>query len=93
MYKVVGLESTGPLSSDTGGPAEEVLPAGQRQMTGDALTKLPLPQREVVVLHLQGGMKFREIAEVQGVSINTVQSRYLYGLEQLRSLLNVELTE
>jgi DNA-directed RNA polymerase specialized sigma24 family protein len=33
-------------------------------------------------------MKFREIAESQNVLLNTVLSRYRYGLEQLRSQLN-----
>ena len=37
-----------------------------------------------------GKMKFREIAKSQHASINTVQSRYRYGLEKLRSLLNGE---
>jgi DNA-directed RNA polymerase specialized sigma24 family protein len=35
-------------------------------------------------------MKFRAIAKSQNVSINTVQSRYRYGLDKLRSLLNSE---
>ncbi len=56
----------------------------------DALALLPYEQREVVVLHLKGDLTFREIAAVQGGSINTVQSRYRYGIEKLRSLLNGE---
>jgi len=52
-----------------------------------ALEKLPLEQREVIVLHLQGDMTFRQIAVILGVSINTVQSRYRYGMEKLRQLL------
>jgi len=92
MYKVVGLESTGPLGSDAGGPAEKGLPGEQNRIINDALSKLPLQQREVVVLYLRGPMKFRQIAGMQGVSINTVKDRYLYGLEKLRSLLTGELT-
>ena len=52
-----------------------------------ALEKLPLEQREVIVLHLQGDMKFRQIATMLDMSINTVQSRYRYGIEKLRQLL------
>lgn len=55
-----------------------------------AMAQLPYDQREVIILHLQGGMRFRAIADAQGVSINTIQSRYRYGLDKLRSLLNVE---
>lgn len=35
-------------------------------------------------------MKFREIAAMQATSINTIKSRYRYGLEKLRSILNSE---
>ncbi len=54
----------------------------------NALSQLPYEQREVIVLHLYGGIKFRDIARMQQTSINTVQSRYRYGLDKLRSLLN-----
>ncbi len=56
----------------------------------DALATLPYEQREVLVLHLKGDLTFREIANVQGASINTVQSRYRYGIDKLRSMLNGE---
>jgi len=38
-------------------------------------------------------MKFRDIAKLQQVSINTVQGRYRYGLNRLRSTLNGEAEE
>jgi len=52
-----------------------------------ALSRIPYEQREAVVLHLKGGMKFREIARLQGVSLSTTHGRYRYGLDKLRSLL------
>jgi RNA polymerase sigma factor (sigma-70 family) len=55
-----------------------------------ALIELPYEQRETLVLHLHGEMRFRQIAGIQNVSIKTVQSRYRYGLEKLRSALNGE---
>lgn len=48
-----------------------------------ALAELPEEQREAVVLHLQGGMRFREIAAATGTSINTIHSRYRYALAKL----------
>ncbi len=63
-----------------------------RQMAG-ALALLPGEQREAITLHLQGGMKFREIAEFQHVPLKTALSRYRGGLQKLRSLLNGEVTE
>jgi RNA polymerase sigma-70 factor (ECF subfamily) len=55
---------------------------------GGALAELPYEQREVVVLRLCSGMRFRAIAQMQGVSTNTVQGRYRYGLDRLKTLLN-----
>lgn len=52
-----------------------------------ALAELPVEQREVITLHLHAEMTFREIALQLGHSINTVQSRYRYGIEKLRTLL------
>jgi RNA polymerase sigma-70 factor (ECF subfamily) len=54
----------------------------------EAMAQLPYEQREAVVLHLHGEMKFREIAKLQAASINTIQSRYRYGLDALRSILD-----
>ena len=55
-----------------------------------AMSHLPYEQREVVVLHLQGNLKFTQIAEMRSTSVNTIRSRYRYGLEKLRSVLNGE---
>jgi RNA polymerase sigma-70 factor (ECF subfamily) len=56
----------------------------------DALGELPYEQREVITLHIHGNLRFRQIAELQNVSTKTVQSRYRYGLDKLRSTLNGE---
>ena len=52
-----------------------------------ALERLPRDQRDVVTLHLLAELSFKEIASLQRQSINTVQSRYRYGLDKLRSFL------
>lgn len=56
-----------------------------------AMADLPDEQREAVVLHVQSKMRFRDIARLRGISINTALSRYRYGLEKLRSSLNGEM--
>jgi RNA polymerase sigma-70 factor (ECF subfamily) len=53
----------------------------------NTLTQLPYAQREVFVLHVQAGIKFKEIAKLQDVSIKTVLSRYRYGIKKLQALL------
>lgn len=56
----------------------------------EALARLPDDQRLTITLHVRGGLRFREIARLEDVSINTVQSRYRYGLAKLRRLLDGE---
>jgi RNA polymerase sigma-70 factor, ECF subfamily len=55
-----------------------------------AMTELPYQQKEVIMLHLHGNLKFKQIAKMRNVSIKTVQSQYRYGLEKLRSMMNGE---
>jgi RNA polymerase sigma-70 factor (ECF subfamily) len=81
------LGEAGRAVSSTKRPEQWIISNEQLARVNDALAELPYEQREVVILHVQGGMKFRAIAESQGVSINTVQSRYRYGLDKLRSIL------
>ncbi|MCX6560169.1 MAG: RNA polymerase sigma factor [Candidatus Aminicenantes bacterium] len=52
-----------------------------------AMDALPEAQRYVIILHLLEGLRFRAIAESQGESLHTVQSRYRYGMHKLRSFL------
>ncbi|MHC4584974.1 MAG: sigma factor-like helix-turn-helix DNA-binding protein, partial [Planctomycetota bacterium] len=49
---------------------------------------LPYDQREVILLHHQAAMTFRAIAESLGISNNTVKSRYRYGFDKLRLILD-----
>jgi RNA polymerase sigma-70 factor (ECF subfamily) len=58
-----------------------------------SLATLPDEQREVVVLRITAGLKFKEIARIQQTTIPTVQGRYRYGIDKLRSLLNGELNQ
>jgi len=64
----------------------------QMHQIGQALGQLPREQREVVTLRFHAGLGFRQIARIQNASINTVQGRFRYGMEKLRSLLNGEVT-
>jgi RNA polymerase sigma-70 factor (ECF subfamily) len=71
-------------------PATELIDGEDTARVFQALAELPYEQRETFVLHVQGEMKFREIARMVDVSIGTVQSRYRYAIEKLRSLLAKE---
>ena len=63
----------------------------ESQQVDSALAELPYQQREVITLHLHSGLKFKEIASFQKVSVNTIQSRYRYGLDKMRSVLGGEI--
>ena len=63
----------------------------QKQQLAEALAALPYEQREVILLRHYSELKFKQIAALHDVSINTIQGRYRYGLDKLRSLLNGEL--
>jgi RNA polymerase sigma-70 factor, ECF subfamily len=52
-----------------------------------ALEKLPQAQRETFVLHVDGELSYREVAEVLGVSIGTVMSRLFYARQRLKDFL------
>ena len=52
-----------------------------------ALKRLPQPQREVIVMKIYRQKTFLEISQLLGLSQNTVASRYRYGMEKLRILL------
>jgi len=58
-----------------------------RQVLNRALLALPDEQAEVVVLRTWHDLEFAAIARIQWTSINTVLSRYQYGLAKLRKEL------
>jgi RNA polymerase sigma-70 factor (ECF subfamily) len=88
--RTVNLDETEPSTKDSDVPESWIIRNEELDKLNYALAQLPYDQREAVILHVQGQMKFRAIAKSLNVSINTVQSRYRYGLEKLRSLLNSE---
>jgi len=89
-HHMVELDKVGQIISDSDGPVQSAIFDEQLQLLADALFELPLEQRETIVLHLNGGMKFKEIAQMQHIPINTVQGRYRYGLNKLRTILSGE---
>jgi RNA polymerase sigma factor (sigma-70 family) len=83
----VELEEAGQIAVDSDGPMRTVEFGEQAKRLTDALALLPIEQRETIVLHLNGGMKFKEISRLQKIPLSTVQGRYRYGLDKLRTIL------
>jgi len=59
------------------------------QAATDALDSLPAIEREVITLHLWGGLTFLEIGDVLDCSDSTAHRWYLAGLARLRERLHV----
>ena len=93
QVQTIGLDETDSIYSDSNEPESVAVCNKELQQLCVAMERLPSEQREVVLLHTKGEMKFRQIALLQNVSIKTVQSRYRYGLDKLRSFLNGEMEE
>lgn len=82
------LDGTEDICSPAQGPDDSIICSEESLRLNQALAQLPDEQRQVIVLHLKGELKFREIASLHDISVNTVQGRYRYGLNKLRTLLN-----
>ena len=68
-------------------PDEAAIRSEFQGHVAEALLSLSQDERESVVQHLYCDLTFREIAQLRGVSINTVSSWYYRGLNRLRGLL------
>jgi len=90
--KTVSFDEVEPVSNHKR-PDQWIIHDQQLQRLTSAMARLPYEQREAVVLRLQADRKFKEIAQLQQSSVKTVMSRYRYGLEKLRSILNTEVTK
>lgn len=78
---------------DRAGTVEEAAPdaalerADLRRAIDAALALLPPAQRQTFVLHVDGGLSYREVADALGISIGTVMSRLFYARQKLKTLL------
>ena len=61
--------------------------ADLRRVIEAALAQLPAAQRQTFVLHVDGGLTYREVADALGISIGTVMSRLFYARQKLKTLL------
>ena len=89
--QAVELDKASVVGSDSNCPESRGIADETLRLLTDALAAIPYEQREVIVLHLKGGLTFREVASVQQTSVSTVHGRYRYGLKKLRAILDGEL--
>jgi RNA polymerase sigma-70 factor (ECF subfamily) len=72
-------------------PARGLEQEDLRRLLQQALGSLPEAQRRTFVLHADGGLSYREVAEALGISIGTVMSRLYYARQRLRAYLGQRL--
>jgi RNA polymerase sigma-70 factor (ECF subfamily) len=83
-------EPADPFSYGSNEPLRAIMCNEQLQQLSSAMAQLPYDQREVIMLHFQARMTFKIIGRSLGISANTAKSRYRYGIEKLRSILDGE---
>jgi len=71
-------------------PPETIICNEQLEQLSSAMARLPYEQRETIMLHFQAGMTFKKISGLLDISVNTAKSRYRYGLDKLRLILDDE---
>jgi RNA polymerase sigma-70 factor (ECF subfamily) len=74
-------------------PADtELVRADLRERIDAALAVLPETQRQTFVLHVDGELSYREVADILGISIGTVMSRLFYARQRLKIILADQMT-
>lgn len=75
------------LEDDAPYADEKLHRAEQREWLDEHIEQLAPEQREVLLLRQETDLTFREIAELQDVSINTALGRMRYALKNLRKMM------
>lgn len=88
--KTVALDELSQAEANTPGPQQSIIVAEEYHLLQNAMDQLGYDQRETVILHCYNGLRFRQIAGLQGISVNTAKSRYRYALNKLRTILKSE---
>ena len=76
------------MSDDAAADALEQMEEKERKsMVRNAIESLPVAQREVVLLRINGELSFREIAELLTLPVGTVLARMHYAVKSLKESL------
>ncbi len=87
------LETAEHVPSTARRPEQWAVLSEHLERLSEAMACLPYEQREVITLRMEEHMTLRQVADMQKTSVSTVNARYRYGIEKLRSLLNGEETK
>jgi len=89
----VGGSRAGVSAGRAGAASEDPAGRGRNWVLRQAIFRLPLSQRDFVLLHCTEGLETREIAELLAVPLATVQAELQRGMISLRGMLEPILRE
>ncbi|MEJ2649632.1 MAG: sigma-70 family RNA polymerase sigma factor [Sedimentisphaerales bacterium] len=89
-YESIETNSVMKENLDFNEPVNSLVCNEQLLLLKNAMAQLPYDQREVIMMHVHADMTFEKIAKSQGISVNTIKSRYRYGIDKLKTILNGE---
>jgi RNA polymerase sigma factor (sigma-70 family) len=72
------------LADQQAEPAEYSIAAEQNEILQKRIAELPADQRDTLLLKLDTGLKMEQIAQITGVSRETVKSRLRYAVNRLK---------
>lgn len=75
------------VRSERTNPEDEILLQERRRILHRALAQLPDRMRRTVELRLERDFKYREIARIMGVSVQTIKSQLFQARSRLRQIL------
>ncbi len=87
-HQSVDLDEAESFGSVSDEPKNSIICNEELQQLSEAMANLSYEQREVIMLHFQAGMTFKNIAASLSIPVNTAKSRYRYGIDKLRLILN-----
>ncbi len=87
-----GPATWGPASMDQD-PLDQVLNRERMQMLRQAMEELPEQMRRCLNLRIEADLRYREIAEIMQISVQTVKAHLAQAREKLRRILSAQSEE
>ena len=81
------------FESQVSNPERKLLKSEELQLLEKAVDRLPLEQKQVVLMRLHGEMPFKEIARILDSPLNTILGRMHYAMNNLKKSFNHEYGE
>jgi RNA polymerase sigma-70 factor (ECF subfamily) len=74
-------------------PLVYLLTEEKRRLLREAIQELPPQMRRCVLMRVEGGMKYRDIADVLGISVDTVKAHLFQAKQKLKAKLSDYFTD